>query len=271
MAETYATMPKVVTEEMKKALAEMYAELPEQERGCALSYIIHGGSKAGKSTFANSTYPPRLLIDAEMAYRFLPGIKVFWDPQNQAPPPANGLWETCVVVVREYADMSKAYEWLIAGSHPFRSLVIDSISEVQARCKDQMTASGQMNQERWGELLYEMDKLVRGFRDLTEHPKHPIESVVLTAMTQMKDGKYRPYVQGALQVKLPYFMDVIGYLYVGETKDANDPTKPGIPERRLLVEPHELFEAGNRIQDRRLPNPVVNPTAPAMLDMVFNQ
>lgn len=230
--------------------------------------ILHGGSKAGKSTLTNTTFPPRLLIDAEMAYRFLPGVKIFWDPKIEEPPKNTGLWETCVVIVREYADMAKAYEWLNAGQHPFRSLGIDSISEIQSRCRDQLTASGQMSQQLWGDLLYEMDKLVRGFRDLTEHPRNPIEAVILTAMTQMKDGKYRPYVQGALQVKLPYFLDVIGYLYVATEQDPGDPTKTLEPERRLLVNPHDMFEAGERVQGR-LPNPVRNPTIPEMLALVF--
>lgn len=268
-AETvYRTSPAVLTDADKKRLQEVYASLPPKEFGRAMSFVIHGGSKAGKSTFCHSSHPPRLLIDAEMAYRFLPGVKIFWDPQTQEPPMPNGLWETCVVIVREYADMQKAYEWLQAGRHGFRSLGIDSISEVQSRFKDQLTASGQMNQQLWGDLLYEMDKLVRGFRDLTEHPTNPLEVVVLTAMTQMKDGKYRPYVQGQLQVKLPYFMDVIGYLYVANEQDPNDPTKPAVSYRRMLVNPHDMFEAGERVQGR-LPNPVPSPNIPAMLDLVF--
>jgi hypothetical protein len=268
MTESYQTIPKVISDDLKAQVAEMYAKLPEREMGRALSAIIHGGSKAGKSTLLNTALAPRLLIDAEMAYRFLPGVKIIWDPKTQAPPVHDGTWETCVVIVREYADMAKAYEWLNAGQHPFRSLNIDSISEVQSRCRDHLTASGQMNQQLWGDLLYEMDKLVRGFRDLTEHPKNPLETVFLSAMTQMKDGKYRPYVQGQLQVKLPYFLDVIGYLYVANVQDPNDPTKPAVSRRQMLVNPHDQFEAGERVQGK-LPNPVVNPTIPEMLDMVF--
>ena len=243
---------------------------PEIEfpRGTSLSIIVHGASKAGKSTYANTSPAPRLLMDAEMAYRFLPGKKIFWDPQTQAPPKYDGSWETCVVIVREYADMEKASQWLWAGDHQFRSLVIDSISEIQARFKDQLISTGRMDQQTWGDLLYEMDKLVRGFRDLTEHKKNPLQAVVLTAMTQMKDGKYRPYVQGQLQTKLPYFMDIIGFLYTQTIPNKEDPTKPPTKERRLLVSPHDMFEAGERVQGR-LPAYVPNPTVPGMLAQVF--
>lgn len=234
----------------------------------SLSIIVHGPSKAGKSTFANTSPAPRLLVDAEMAYRFLPGKKVFWDPHTEAPPIYDGSWETCVVITREYSDMQKTYEWLNSGQHPFTSVVIDSVSEIQSRAKDTLASSGRLDQQTWGDLLYEMDKLIRGFRDLTEHKIKPVRAVVLTAMTQLKDGKYRPYVQGQLQVKLPYFMDVIGFLYPTTIQDPNDPTKAPVEVRQMLTRNHDLFEAGERVQGR-LPNPVVNPTVPDMLAMVF--
>ena len=239
----------------------------------ALSILVHGDSKVGKSTLGNSTPAPRLLVDAEAAYRFLPehmqsGKMVFWDPHIENPPEA-GEWETCVVKTFDFATMKRVLEWLNSGVHPFRSVTIDSISEIQSRAKDDLTSSGKMTQQLWGDLLYEMDKLVRGFRDLTEHPTKPLEAVVLTAMTQaQKDGKYRPYVQGQLAVKLPYFLDVLGYLYVDNVQDPSDPTAPAEPVRRLLVAPHDLFQAGERVGGR-LGTVVTNPKVTDMLDAVF--
>lgn len=235
----------------------------------AMSIIVHGESKAGKSTFGNTTVAPRLILDGEMAYRFLTGTKTFWDPTREEPPVYDGTWESCIVLVRDYMSMQKAYEWLNSGQHPFRSVTIDSISEIQSRFKDDLTAAGKMSQQLWGDLLHEMDKLVRGFRDLTEHPTHPIEQVVLTAMTQLKNNKYRPYVQGQLQVKLPYFMDVIGYLYVEAVQsNPDDPTSPVTRIRRLLVEPHDMFEAGERVGGK-LGSVVTNPNMNDMMTTVF--
>lgn len=252
--------------------------------GRAMSILVHGDTKVGKSTFANTTPPPRLILDAEAAYRFLPGNKVFWDPTAEAPPvPGRGRlqpgpestenptvevdWETCIVVVRTFTHMVKAYEWLNSGQHPFVSVVMDSVSEIQTKAKDDLTASGRMTQQLWGDLLVSMERLIRGFRDLTEHPTRPMQAVVLTAMTQMRDNKYRPYVQGALQTKMPYFLDVIGYLYVHEIPN-EDPTVPPEKMRRLLVVPHVQFEAGERVQGR-LGDVVDNPTVTGMLNSVF--
>jgi hypothetical protein len=237
----------------------------------SLSIIVYGESKAGKSTFANKVPAPRLIMDSEMAYKFLPakGGRVFWDPQNEAPPVADGSWETCVVITREYSDMQKAYEWLKAGQHGFKSLVIDSISELQGRMKDDLINSGRMTQQLWGDLLYEMDKLVRGFRDLTEHKINPFQVVVLTAMAHQKDGKWRPYVQGQLSAKLPYFLDLIGYLYVDHVAvDPQDPTKGTKKVRKMLVEPHDLFLCGGRTEGH-IPNPLPEPDPSKILRDVF--
>ena len=236
-------------------------------RGRAISVLVHADSKAGKSTFANSTPAPRLLIDAEMAYRFLPGTKVFWDPMRDSPPEYNGTWETCVVLIREYSTLTRVMEWLDSGYHPFRSVSIDSITEVQTRCKDDLSADGRMDQRLWGDLLTHMERTCRRFRDLTEHPTKPLEAVVITAMTQMRDGKWRPYVQGQLSVKMPYFMDVIGYLHVVSYAQ-EDPTQPHYAVRQMAVVPSQQYEAGERVQGR-LPAMIYHPTVTQMLDDVF--
>lgn len=238
------------------------------QKGRALSILVHADTKVGKSTFANTAPAPRLLLDAEAAYRFLPGEKVFWDPISQAPPVYDGTWETCVVILRTYHHLVRAYEWLNSGQHPFVSVIIDSISEVQTKCKDDLAADGRMSIQLWGDLLTQMERLIRGFRDLTEHPTNPLQAVVITAMTQQKDGKYRPYVQGQLQVKMPYFLDLIMYMYAETVQDPNDATQPARKVRRGLTVPHVQFEAGERLQGR-LPEVVENPNIGTMLDMVF--
>jgi hypothetical protein len=231
-----------------------------------MSILVHSDTKVGKTTFGATSPKPMLLIDAEAAHRFLPGKKVFWDPMKDAPPQV-GDWEICVVIVREYHDMTKAYEWLKSGQHPFKSVVIDSITEIQTKCKDDLNASGRMTIQLWGDLLTHMERLVRGFRDLTEHPTKPLEAIVLTAMTTNREGKWRPYVQGQLMTKMPYFLDVIGYMYIQDVPNP-DPTQPSKKVRKMLVGPHPQFEAGERVQGR-LGEVIENPTVPAMLEAVF--
>jgi hypothetical protein len=236
-------------------------------------------TKVGKSTFANTAPAPRLLLDAEAAARFLPGRKVYWDPMRDSPPgldPTTGVatydgtWDTCVVAVRDYGVMVRVLQWLQSGQHGFESLIVDSISEIQKRLKDQMTGgNGEMDQRKWGEILTHMEALIRQLRDLTEHPTKPLTAVVLTAMTEMRDNKWRPYVQGSLRVTLPYFIDVVGYMFVQQLP-SEDPTKPGAEIRRMLTRPHQLYEAGERVQGR-LPQYIDGDAmnVERMLDAVF--
>lgn len=236
--------------------------------GRALSVLVHADTKVGKSTFGNSTPPPRLIFDAEAAYRFLPGTKTFWDPTTQAPPRYDGTWETCVVIVRTYQHLVRGLEWLNSGQHDFVSVTIDSISEVQTKCKDDLTSDGRMTIQLWGDLLTHMERTIRQFRDLTEHPTRPLQAVVITSMTQMRDGKWRPFVQGQLAVKMPYFLDVIGYMFIAEVVNEQDPTQAPTKVRRMLVAKHAQFEAGERVGGR-LGEIIDNPVVTNMLDMVF--
>lgn len=233
----------------------------------ALSVLVHGHSKVGKTTFAATAPYPRLLLDVESASRFLPVVRRVWDPVQGPPPEADGTWDTCVVYVRDYDTVLKVYQWLQVGQHQFKSLILDSISELQVRLKERIAGRGQLQTQQWGEVLTNLAGLMRDFRDLTMHPTNPLEAVVLTAMTQQRDGIWRPYLQGQLATVIPYFWDVTGYLYVDQIT-SEDPTVAPQEIRRLLTRKHPLFEAGERVQGR-IPPVVDNPNISQMLDMIF--
>lgn len=233
----------------------------------SLSVLVHGHSKVGKTTFAATATYPRLLLDVEAASRFLPVTKIVWDPASEPPPVADGTWDTCIVYVRDYNTVTQVYAWLQSGKHQFKSLVLDSISELQVRLKEQIAGRGQLQTQQWGEVLTALAGLMRDFRDLTMHPTNPLEAVVLTAMTQQKDGIWRPYLQGQLATVIPYFWDITGYLYVDQIPN-EDPTGAPIEVRRLLTRKHPQFEAGERVQGR-IPAVVDNPRIDTMIDMIF--
>lgn len=229
-----------------------------------LSILVHGLAKAGKTTFAETAPRPRVVLDAEGGTRFTSTRKRAWDPTTERPPEDDGTWDTCVVYVRNFSTVSMAYQWLGSGQHPFRSVIVDSLSEVQQRCVDQLAGAGRMEQQLWGDLLRQMSDLVRKMRDLIIHPTNPLDCVVLVAMTRGDSkGRMVPLVQGQLASTLPYYIDVTGYFYVEA-----DPTT-GQLLRRLLVAPHPQFEAGDRTG--RLPAVIDAPSIPAMLDTVFGR
>lgn len=216
----------------------------------SLTIMVYGESKVGKSTFAVTAPYPRLMLDVEGGHRFLPINVKYWDPLREEPPVADGTWDTCVVMVRDYDTVLKAFQWLQLGKHQFKSLIIDSISELQVKCMDNIAGKNQMQMQQWGELLRHMGALLRDLRDLTMHPTAPLEAVVLTAMARPgQDGRLRPYLQGQLAIQAPYFYDVLGAINV-ETIHNPDPTQPPFKARRMYVERTDQFEAGERVQGR---------------------
>lgn len=241
------------------AVVEPGIEIPN-----AVSWLIHGASKCGKSTLADTAPAPRLHLDAEggMGTRFTSSRKRLWDPKRQKPPETDGSWDTCVVYVRSYDDVRYTYDWLNSGNHPFKSVTLDSVSEIQQRAVDAMVGKDAMKTQDWGTLLRDVSALIRQFRDLCAHPTKPLTAVVMIAMTKKTDDKWRPYVQGQLADRLPYYVDVCGYLYVDQLSN-------GDTVRKLLVVQHPMFEAGERVGGR-LGDVVMNPSITDMIDSIFN-
>lgn len=216
----------------------------------SLTMLVYGPSKAGKSTLAATSPYPRLIIDVEGGARFLPIVPKLWDPHREAPPIADGTWDTCIVHCSDYATLEKAYQYLQLGQHQFKSVVIDSISELQDKLIKQLVGTEQMKMQTWGQLLRSLGDLLRSMRDLTMHPTNPLEAVVLTSMQREgSDGRMKPYLQGQIQVVAPYLFDILGYVRVEEFPHA-DPTAGTYKVRRLYVESTDFAEAGERVQGR---------------------
>ena len=225
-----------------------------------LNMIVYGKSKQGKSFLGDTTPAPRLVLDAEMGSRFTPSKKIVWDPVMYAPPVPDGTWDTAIVYVRDYQTVLKAYEWLNSGQHTFKSVVLDSISETQQRCVDEIAGSDIMKTQDWGTLLRKVSELVRNLRDLTTHPVTPLDSVILIGMAKRDDDGWRPFVQGSLATVLPYHVDCCAWLEVVAGED-------GVPVRRLFVGPLPGYLTGERVGGRLGPY-IDNPNITDMLRMI---
>lgn len=243
-----------------------------------LSLLIHAASKVGKTTLGFTSPLPILDMDAEGGSKFMEGSEflsrvlgrpirvIYWDPRN-APPTYDGTWDVCVVRVHHWSVVQQVYQWLATGRHSFRSLMVDSISEIQRRAKNELIGTDAMKIQHWGQLLTVMDNCIRGFRDLTIDPHNPIQVAVFISETrENQKGKWVPYMQGQIGIALPYWMDIVGYLYVDQVLAPDGQTQ--MPQRKLLVAPHPLFEAGERVQG--LVGPVIDdPNISMILERVY--
>lgn len=234
-----------------------------------LSILIHGDSKVGKTTLAATSPVPILALDAEGGWKFLQVRRVDWDPALTPPPAYDGTWDVCHVTIRSWQTILQVYQWLASGQHTFRSLVLDSITEMQRRLMTNLVGSEQMKRDDWGKLLREMDKVIRDMRDLTSHPTNPLQVVVFVSESRAnKEGtKKVPTMQGQIVDSLPYWVDICGYLSVENVVDANGQFT-GQQARRLLTRKNENFEAGERVQGR-LPMYVDYPNITQMLIDVY--
>ena len=205
-----------------------------------LSMVVYGPSGVGKTWLAMTAPAPRLFLDVEGRSRFAVrrgGTAGWWDPTEPIPEDA-AKWDTTVVTIRTIDTLSAAWKVLAKEDHPWKSVVIDSLTEAQKRMQDALTGSAPLQLQDWGVLLRKMEAMVRSFRDLTEHPERPLDLVLFTAMEAVNesDGVRRPLLQGQIQNTLPYYVDVCGFLGVVTREDTT-------LERRLCIQPSSRWVA----------------------------
>lgn len=209
-----------------------------------LTALFHGVSGIGKSWLGATTPGPRLILDAEGRARFAaenaPGAVgiVFWDPMTANPPVADGTWDTCIVQVLNFQTIDQVFQWLRSGQHPFVSVTMDSLMEVQKRCVDMLVPGvSALERDNYGELLRRVEKLVRDYRDLVSNPSNGVDCMIfITGSKQNDKGEWTPILTGAIRDTLPFYIDVVGYYY-------KQPTAEGTFARGLLVEQQPGFIA----------------------------
>jgi hypothetical protein len=204
-----------------------------------LCILVHAEPKTGKSWLAATAPKPILYLDVEGSSRFVPYIRPHaWTLGQDLPPFSQedfkaGLspWDVAVLKIRSVKEARRAYEYLRDRQHPFRSVVVDTFSELQKRIIDDTVGPDRKAETNdWDVLLRQSESLARQLRDLVEHPTRPLDVVAFMTHTWMRDGKQRPMVKGQFSITLPGFPDVIGYMYTATDEEDH-------LERRLAIQP----------------------------------
>lgn len=244
-----------------------------------LSALIHAPSKVGKTTLSSTAPPPICVLDAEGGWRFIreagyrSGVKLRrteWDPLTGPPPRWDDTWDFCHVVVRQWATLTTAYNYLArTDMHDFQSLILDSVTEAQRKLKANLRGTEQMRIQDWGDLLTYMDKLVRDMRDLVLLPQpNPLRFVMFIAETHMKDGGWRPAMQGQIGQSLPYWVDICGYLFTEPTVDSDGQATGKLKKLLIGQGVNPAIIAGERVQGT-LPDIISDPNISTMMTQVF--
>jgi AAA domain len=215
-----------------------------------LTILVFGESKVGKSTFAMTSPAPRVVLDVEKGTRFIPGLRIVtWDPRSDEPPVEDGTWDTCLVDVHDYDTVLRAYQWILSGRTPFRSVIIDSISELQAKVIEKIAGRNQVKMQDWGDILRHITGLLRDMRDMVALPTNKVECLVMIAMAREFNGKKTAYLQGQSAVVAPFIVDICGYLTI-ESFPHEDPTLGRYSVRRLHISDKPDATVGERVGGR---------------------
>ena len=231
-----------------------------------LSVLIHAGAKVGKSTLTSTAPFPNLVLDAEGSWKFIKVRKRYWDPMTESIPRYDGTWDACVATITRWDQVGRVYQWLTQAPHDFVSVTMDSITEIQRRCKANLKGTEAMMIQDWGVLLTQMDSVIRAFRDLILIKEVPVRCVTFVAETRENKNRWVPYMQGQIGVSLPYMVDICGYLYPKFVEDENG--QPTRKVRELFIGSHPQFESGERVQGT-LGDVVTEPNIATMMQTIF--
>jgi hypothetical protein len=200
--------------------------------------LTYGGSGVGK-TVLMSTMPAPLLISAEsglLSLRKNNLERIF----GAANPHID--YDVKVIKVTTVEDLTAAHQWCAksAWSSGFRSIGLDSISEIMEVILANAKRQVKDPRQAYGELIEKGQTLIRAFRDLPG-----LNVCVAAKMEPHKDEmtgivKYLPSVPGSkLGPSLPYFFDEVFRL--GINNDAQ-----GKPYRFMQTQPDLQYEAKDR-------------------------
>lgn len=233
---------------------------PVQERGRLINMMVYGGSGVGKTLLAGSAdavpeLRPVLMLDFEGGTETL--VRTYPDVQQ--------------VRVENWKQMQAVYDDLHRGSHDFKTVILDSLTEIQkfnmySIMEDLISNRPDLDPDvpgmrEWGKNLEQMRKFVRAFRDLK------MNTIFTCLDKQDKDDRTGrvstlPSLSGKLSGEVAAFLDIVTYMYVktvGQGEEAED-------KRLLLTQKTETIIAKDRT--RTLPMVVENPTMQSLFDII---
>lgn len=200
--------------------------------------LTHGGPGSGK-TVLMATMPSPIVISAEaglLSLRKANLERIFGvgNPHIE--------YDVKVIKVSNVDDLTQAHAWCAknAWTSGFRSVGLDSISEIMEQVLANAKQQVKDPRQAYGELIEKGQMLVRAFRDL------PGLNVCVAAKQEpAKDEmtgitRYGPSVPGAkLGPSLPYFFDEVFALRIGKQQD-------GTMFRYMQTQPDLQYEAKDR-------------------------
>lgn len=175
--------------------------------------------------------------------------------------------EIDIVKIRSWRDFDEVYDFLLRGTHGYKSVGIDSMSEThifallaQLSIRERKIAD-LLEQGDYGIVLNQMRKLLRKFRNL---PFHIFATSLDKNEMDPKEGMVKkPALSGGLSDEAPGIFESVSYL---QTEVLDD----GYLHRILILQNYPKLRVKIRMpQGYTAPNEIVDPTITAILDTLM--
>jgi AAA domain len=227
---------------------------PVSENSDRLTMVVYGRNGTGKTTFACSSKLRTLVIDCNE--KGTQSVRKFTD-KNGIPHDK--------FILGSFDRLDWVYWYLRAGEHPYEVVVIDTITMLATMgmkwvLKDDadrdIGRDPMMPDKRhWGKLGEMLKDAILKFRNLSEHPTHPVH-VIFTAQEKTtynedeEEGESRvethPEISPSPRSTLLSAVAIIGRIYTREVELRNGSKKQ---ERRMLLGTHPQYVSKNRFEE----------------------
>lgn len=182
--------------------------------------LVYGMSGSGKTTLIK-TLPNPIIISAESGLLSLAGTDIQY------------------LEVSSFQDLQDAYQWIMDNGQDYKSIAIDSLSEIGEVVLAYEKSVNKDGRAAYGELAVKIIEIMRAFRDISGKN---VMFIAKAEKSQDENGRmlYQPSMPGAkLSQQLPYLVDLV--LALRTERDAD-----GAIQRALMCQPDGLWQAKDR-------------------------
>lgn len=238
-----------------------------------IKMIIYGDPGVGKTTLAATAGNTELMADV-LFINVEGGILSVLEEGTAGIEKVPQVYEC-----RRWPDLEGAFWFLANEDHQFKTVVVDSLSELAKVNLDQIvqsmlgkpTQSGKRRDdvddpflEDYGKNTQQMRRVIRMFRDLPMH-------VIFTchAATNKSEDQVFPALTPKLRESVVGFMDVVAFMFTQAIPGENG-EKPTI-HRKLLTQPHGKWVAKDRSPGGKIGAVITNPDMPTIIGNIVGK